>query len=64
MLVKIKQDTNTNNDILRFLDDSHVNCLVLDVFIDRSLVQFFRKKAEWELDFEDGEVVVFIRNIP
>ncbi len=46
---------------LRALDAYHVRFLVLNRQSESDMVKYFRSQPGWEIDFEDGESIIFAR---
>jgi hypothetical protein len=51
----------SNRVLLKLLEEYQVQCLVFEYENDRQLIQFFRLQPGWGIDFEDGDVVFFVR---
>jgi hypothetical protein len=47
---------------LQLFDDEHVQLVILDSCLDIELIQAIRSQPEWNVDFEDDELVVFTSN--
>ena len=50
-----------NEDWLKVFDEYGVRFLVLDPQEDGDLVDLCRSRPGWEVDFEDGEAIIFAR---
>jgi hypothetical protein len=50
-----------DEDWLRVLDQYSVQISVLGLHADRDLLMLLRSEAGWEVDFEDAQVVLFVR---
>jgi hypothetical protein len=57
-----KQGLGTKAHWLGMLDQYRVRYLLLDTRDDRDLVKLFRSLPGWDIDFEDQETVLFMRN--
>ena len=57
----IAQETGTNGDWVGALDEYGVQFLILDTHSDGDLLNLFRSQPGWNIDFEDGEAVIFAR---
>lgn len=44
---------------LRFLDEENVQLVILDAQIDLELANSIRSQPDWNVDFEDDELVIF-----
>ena len=50
-----------DRDWLMMLDEERIRFVILDLDGDGDLVQAFRARPGWTVDFEDGEAVIFTR---
>ncbi len=63
--LKVKTPIDTNNDeLVKLLDDYHIQVLALDMSEDQCLVQLFRSQPAWSVDFEDDQIILFTRANP
>ena len=44
---------------MQLLDEENVQLVILDAQLDSELVQTTRLQPEWQVDFEDDELVIF-----
>jgi hypothetical protein len=44
---------------LQLFDEENIQLVILDSHLDSELVQAIRLQPEWNLDFEDDELVIF-----
>ena len=44
---------------LQYLDEENVQLVILDAQIDLELVNTIRSRPDWNVDFEDDELVIF-----
>ncbi|MBU1660869.1 MAG: hypothetical protein KKD28_05290 [Chloroflexi bacterium] len=51
----------SSNNLMKMLDKYRVQYLAFDNHSDRALIQIFRTRSEWKIDFEDQEAVLFVR---
>jgi hypothetical protein len=61
----VKQSVQTELSIqppdewLQLFDEENIQLVILDSHLDSELVQAIRLQPEWNLDFEDDELVIF-----
>lgn len=44
---------------LQLFDEENVQLVILDAQLDTELTQTIRLQSEWQVDFEDDELVIF-----
>ena len=44
---------------LQLLDEENIQLVILDAHLDTELIEIIRLQPEWNLDFEDDELVIF-----
>lgn len=54
------EESGVEEDWVRTLDEYGVRFLVLDRHRDSALSKLLRAQPRWKLEFEDGEVVLFV----
>ena len=47
-------------ECLQLFDEENVQLVILDAQLDTELVEIIRLQPEWQVDFEDDELVIFI----
>jgi len=57
----VTQQTGMNEHWLGVFDEHNVQFLALNPYSDSDLVKLLRSRSGWTVDFEDGEVVIFVR---
>ena len=57
----IAQKTGVNEDWLGVFDEYDVRFLILDRHDDSNVLELFRSRSGWKIDFEDEEAVIFAR---
>ena len=50
------------HECLQLFDEENVQLVILDSHLDIELIQAIRSQPEWNVDFEDDELVVFTSN--
>jgi hypothetical protein len=60
------RESGIRENWLRALDTHRVQFLVLNRQSESDMVKYFRSQPGWEIDFEDGESIIFARadNLP
>ena len=48
-----------HHECLQLFDEENVQLVILDTQLDNELVQAIRLQPEWQVDFEDDELVIF-----
>ena len=47
---------------LQLFDEENIQLVILDSHLDIELIQAIRSQTEWNVDFEDNELVIFTSN--
>jgi len=55
------QEPGVNQDWVGVFDEYGVEFVLLDRQDDGGLVEILRTEPAWQVDLEDGEVVIFVR---
>jgi len=55
------QEPGVNEDWVGVFDEYGVEFVLLNLQDDSGLVEILRTEPAWQVDLEDGEVVVFVR---
>lgn len=61
----VKQSVQTElvvhptHEWLQLFDEENVQLVILDSHLDIELIQIIRSQPEWNVDFEDDELVIF-----
>lgn len=55
------RETGAAEDWLKVFNEYEVQFLVLDPHSDSDMVKLVRSQPGWQVDFEDGEAIIFAR---
>ena len=56
---QIGETTHSPENWLQIFDEENVQLIILDSHLDIELINIIRLQPEWNLDFEDDELVIF-----